>query len=277
MVTDQQVRRLFDVQNRYEYQYQVADAAGFSRKTAHKYLKGGKLPSQSRVGHTWPTRQDPFADDWATALTALRAFVAREGHAHIPQGHVEGSFRLGPWVAKRRSEYAVGRLDLARAAELQALPGWTWDPRADRWVAALASLRAFVEREGHARVPSDHVEGSLRLGSWVGSRRGDHKLGRLEPARVAALEALPGWTWDPRADDWAAGLAALRAFVAREGHARVPQRLVDGHLRLGAWVTSRRVDYRQGRLDPARAAELEAIPGWSWGRARGSKIATRRS
>ena len=65
MVTDQQVRRLFDVQNKYEYQYQAADAAGMSSKTAHKYLKSGKLPSQCRVEHTWPTRKDPFADDWS--------------------------------------------------------------------------------------------------------------------------------------------------------------------------------------------------------------------
>ena len=65
MVTDQQVRRLFDVQNKYEYQYQAADAAGISSKTACKYLKNGKLPSQCKVEHTWPTRQDPFADDWA--------------------------------------------------------------------------------------------------------------------------------------------------------------------------------------------------------------------
>lgn len=65
MVTDQQVRRLFNVQNRYEYQYQVADAAGMSRKTAHKYLKSGKLPCHCRVEHTWPTRQDPFSEDWA--------------------------------------------------------------------------------------------------------------------------------------------------------------------------------------------------------------------
>lgn len=64
MVTDQQVRRLFAMQNKYEYQYQAADAAGISSKTAHKYLKDGKLPSQCRVEHTWPTRQDPFADDW---------------------------------------------------------------------------------------------------------------------------------------------------------------------------------------------------------------------
>jgi len=64
MVTDQQVRRLFDVQNKHDYQYQAADAAGISSKTARKYLKNGKLPSQCRVEHTWPTRQDPFEEDW---------------------------------------------------------------------------------------------------------------------------------------------------------------------------------------------------------------------
>jgi len=71
MVTDQQVRRLFAMQNKYEHQYQAADAAGISSKTAHKYLKGGKLPSQCKVEHTWPTRQDPFADDWAFVVQLL--------------------------------------------------------------------------------------------------------------------------------------------------------------------------------------------------------------
>jgi len=71
MVTDQQVRRLFAMQNKYEYQHQAADAAGISSKTAHKYLKKGKLPSQCKVEHTWPTRQDPFVDDWAFVVQML--------------------------------------------------------------------------------------------------------------------------------------------------------------------------------------------------------------
>ena len=71
MVTDQQVRRLFAMQNKYEYQYQAADAAGISSKTAHKYLKSGKLPSQCKVEHTWLTRQDPFVDDWAFVVQML--------------------------------------------------------------------------------------------------------------------------------------------------------------------------------------------------------------
>ena len=71
MVTDQQVRRLFTVQNKYEHQYQAADVAGISGKTAHKYLKNGKLPSQCKVEHTWPTRQDPFAEDWVFVVQML--------------------------------------------------------------------------------------------------------------------------------------------------------------------------------------------------------------
>ena len=71
MVTDRQVGRLFGMKSKYEYLYQAADAAGISRKTARKYLKNGKLPSQCRVEHTWSTRQDPFSDDWALVVQIL--------------------------------------------------------------------------------------------------------------------------------------------------------------------------------------------------------------
>ena len=71
MVKDLQVRRLFDVQNKYEYKYQAADAAGMSSKTARKYLKSGKLPGQCRVEHTWSTRRDPFADDWSFVIQLM--------------------------------------------------------------------------------------------------------------------------------------------------------------------------------------------------------------
>jgi hypothetical protein len=64
MVTDQQVRRLFVMKNKVEHLYQAADAAGMSGKTARKYLRHRKLPSQWRVEHTWSTRKDPFVDDW---------------------------------------------------------------------------------------------------------------------------------------------------------------------------------------------------------------------
>jgi len=64
MVTDEQVRRLVKMKNKYQHLYQAADAAGMSTKTAGKYLKSGVLPSQCRPIHDWATYSDAFAADW---------------------------------------------------------------------------------------------------------------------------------------------------------------------------------------------------------------------
>jgi len=64
MVKDKQVRRLFAMKNKCKTLYQLADKAGMSTKTAHKYLKTGVLPSQCQAIHDWPTHPDAFAGDW---------------------------------------------------------------------------------------------------------------------------------------------------------------------------------------------------------------------
>jgi|TARA_B100002003_G_scaffold250881_1_gene291962 transposase len=38
--------------------------ADMDEKTARKYLRSGRLPSEMKVEHTWRTRQDPFAEVW---------------------------------------------------------------------------------------------------------------------------------------------------------------------------------------------------------------------
>jgi len=64
MVTDEQVRRLLAMKNKYQHLYQAADAAGMSTKTARKYIQSGVLPSQCRVLHDWANYPDAFAEDW---------------------------------------------------------------------------------------------------------------------------------------------------------------------------------------------------------------------
>jgi response regulator of citrate/malate metabolism len=49
MVTDQQVRKLFKTQNKYEHFYQAADAAGMSSKTARKFLKSKPIAQSDRT------------------------------------------------------------------------------------------------------------------------------------------------------------------------------------------------------------------------------------
>jgi len=64
MVTDQQVRRLFKLVQTEKNFGMAAIKAGMDEKTARKYRRLGKLPSELETAHTWRTRKDPFEDVW---------------------------------------------------------------------------------------------------------------------------------------------------------------------------------------------------------------------
>ncbi|MDX5929436.1 helicase associated domain-containing protein [Acidiphilium acidophilum] len=161
-----------------------------------------------------------------------------------------------------------------RIAALEAIPGWTWSVFSARWDDGIIALRAFVEREGHANIHSKHFEpDGFKLGNWLGSRRYEYRQGVLSAERIAALEAIPGWTWDAvGSEQWEKGIEALRAFVEREGHTSIRHKHVepDG-FKLGHWACARRTEYRQGNLSDKRIEELESIPGWTWNALKGSR------
>ena len=64
MITDQQVRRLCKLMQTEKTNAAAADRAGMDEKTARKYMRMGKLPSEVVKEHTWRTREDPFAEVW---------------------------------------------------------------------------------------------------------------------------------------------------------------------------------------------------------------------
>ncbi len=64
MLKDQQVRRLFKLSQTEKNFGIAAMKAGMDEKTARKYSKQGKLPSDLKRDHTWRTRRDLFEDVW---------------------------------------------------------------------------------------------------------------------------------------------------------------------------------------------------------------------
>ncbi|MFJ1758354.1 helicase associated domain-containing protein [Kitasatospora sp. NPDC088134] len=64
--------------------------------------------------------------------------------------------------------------------------------RTDRFGAGLAALAAFVEREGHVRVPRPHKEDGLSLGTWLNNQKA--RRDKLSVEQLAQLEAL-GVAW----------------------------------------------------------------------------------
>jgi hypothetical protein len=62
--SDAQVRKLMEEMSKHGRVGVAAMMAGMDRKTARKYVKAGKLPSEMKTARTWKTRDDPFEEDW---------------------------------------------------------------------------------------------------------------------------------------------------------------------------------------------------------------------
>jgi hypothetical protein len=205
----------------------------------------------------------PLDADWEEGFSHLERYVAREGNARVPRKHREDGYALGGWVNKQRAAHRAGRLSGQRTARLEVQPGWVWNPREADWEDGFSRLERFAAREGDTRVLPRHREGGYALGRWVVDERVAYRAGRLPPERIARLESLPGWAWNPLDADWEDGFSHLEHFAAREGHTRVPQKHLEDGYRLGGWVSEVRGTYRAGRLSPERIARLEFLPGWA--------------
>jgi len=115
MVTpDRKVRKLMEEYQKTGNLLKAALRSDLDRKTARKYIKEGKLPSQMRVEHTWRTRQDPFEQHWGLCEGILE---------DAPE--LEGKF-LFEWLCEQYpGEYQEGQLRTfqRRVREWKALHG----------------------------------------------------------------------------------------------------------------------------------------------------------
>lgn len=77
------------------------------------------------------------------------------------------------------------------------------------------TLQTFVAENG--RLPErGKFDGAL--GMWVNNQRSEYNRGKLKPECVAALEAVPGWTWTPLEDSMAENFSAkLASLKVSEG------------------------------------------------------------
>jgi hypothetical protein len=241
------------------------DIDGWAARQRARFHAGHLQPDRVErleAVHGWSWQ--PVEDAWEAGYEALERHIRDTGSTVVRRGDGSTGYPLRAWVAEQRKLHAAGDLPRVRRDRLERLPGWTWTPAAHRWELHFAALEAFVAREGHARVPTGHVEAGLPLASWVIRHRQEYKAGAVPAERALRLEALPGWTWDVLAARWEEHFGALTAFAAREGHGAVPSAHVEGGVKLGAWAVVQRHGRVTGSLSAERQTRLSQVPGWVW-------------
>jgi hypothetical protein len=177
-----------------------------------------------------------WSSQWEKGFSCLENYMKREGHCRVPALHIENGFRLGQWVGVQRAHR--NKLDVQNRERLDQL-GFVWDVLSSQWEDGLSYLHSYKDREGHCRVPYNHIENGFRLGQWVVVQRQRNKDALLPPERRTRLSKL-GFVWDVFSSQWEEGFSFLKAYKRREGHCRVPQSYSERGFRLGQWVAVQR-------------------------------------
>jgi superfamily II DNA or RNA helicase len=218
---------------------------------------------EALAGWSW----SPHSEKWEKFYAALAEYAKLTGTSEMSSNLTVNGLSLGTWARNQRSLNKRGELDRDRARRLESLPGWRWerDFVAEKWEEGFRYLEKYVEQNGDSRVSHGYQQGGYNLGTWVHQQRSTHQKGKLKPAYVRRLEALPGWLWESVRDErWETGFRHLQEFVKEHRHARIPAKCVANGYGLGTWVNSQRTNYMSGTLDKGRVRRLESVPGWVW-------------
>lgn len=145
------------------------------------------------LGWTW----NPRDALWESGFQRLANYMRHNPQDPIPpQTYIEpDGYKLGSWALVQRIGKSKGRLTDDRAARLEALAGWSWDPLGDAWEERYTALLDYIASHGTSRVPQQFESGEFRLGVWVQKQRDRHRRGTLTLEQKQKLESLPEWSW----------------------------------------------------------------------------------
>jgi hypothetical protein len=135
--TDAQVRKLMEEMTKHGQVGLAAMRAGVDRKTARKYVQGGKLPSELVEPRNWRTHEDAFLEHWPELEAMLSESPAFEAKTlfevlvgKYPGRYEEGQLRtlqrrVKAWRAERGPDKEVMLAQLHRPGEA-AQTDFTW-------------------------------------------------------------------------------------------------------------------------------------------------------
>jgi hypothetical protein len=200
---------------------------------------------------------------WKRMHTALVSFEARFGHCRVPKGILVEGVDVARWIVKQRSLHRRGAILPERRELLKSIPSWSFAPRD---VDFAEQVDLFVERSTARPLTSDERSQSSTWATNLRMRREalQAKGTDYSAERLAAMDALPGWQWDPRGAEFGRKVDVLKAHVDQTGRsvAQIKQRDSWNGKPLGAWLNTWRT--HPDRLSPEQRRLLEDLPGWTW-------------
>jgi superfamily II DNA or RNA helicase len=210
---------------------------------------------------------EPRKETWERNFVALKKYVDRTGIVTPKATLVEDGVRVGQLVNTLRLAYKehAPSMTPSRIAQMESLPGWTWNAREDMWWDAFEILKRYVASHGHAAPKGAEMFEGAPVGQWVQRQRQaifgkDHR--KIKPDQAELIRALPGWRDAVLEETWEENYALIAAYCVE--HGRIPRQgyVSDTGVQLGAWCLKQRQFQR--KIADDKTTRLESLPGWFW-------------
>jgi superfamily II DNA or RNA helicase len=195
----------------------------------------------------------PHEDDWNIAYEKLYMFFENHGHSNVPFDYSIGELNLGSWVSAQRAKYA--KLSAERRRKLVKL-GFVKNAFEAKWELKFLALEQFYKREGHFKIPNDHLENGENIKVWLEIQRTNFKRSKLKIEYQQKLISL-GVALDPHEANWTQGFYQLQNFYQKFGHTNIKYDFVMDDFKLGQWVGS--VRSRKKSLSYDRLQKLNSL------------------
>lgn len=190
---------------------------------------------------------------WDVGFKHLQDFHAREGHCNVPLDHKENGYNLGTWISSQR--YKIP--DTEKVEKLDALD-FIWDAKAYVWKRNISLLKAYVEENGHARVPQKYEVKGVKLGNWVSTLR--RTVNEVSDIKKIELNEL-GFEWVPLKAAWERGFNCLQDFLLNNKIAQLNTQTIHNGYHLGSWVADQR--HNKSQLEQDKKDRLDEL-GFIW-------------
>jgi superfamily II DNA or RNA helicase len=233
-----------------DHEAYLATWIGTLRQYEKKGLKIELCARVVREFHWWKWNGRDFLAIFAKGLRDVTNFVSEKGRYPSFRSGDDDEERMAQWCNQRRQKKGI---NLSYDAQVEQIPGWSWNPLADQFAEQLRKLKNFIaEHDGRYPLRLSKDLNESRMADWCGERR--CAQGK-NPEYDRQLEQIPGWSWDLFIAKFNHMWEIVDAYVKENG------RFPDVGTKEAAWCSKRRMARGENEDFDTK---LMQIPGWSW-------------
>ena len=193
------------------------------------------------------------------------------GTINVPTNFEFKGYSIGNWISRQRGIERKSGLKPLRKQKLEKL-GIEWDGRLNKteehhqnFLKMFALLEAYKEQFGNTRVPRNYTINDHNLGNWASSIReavrgkGHRKITPEQKAMLERIDFEANWYQESIDDSWNSYFSLVAEYATLYGINEIIQSTIYKGKRIGNWIHTQRVSYKNNVLSTEHYEKLRGI------------------